>query len=130
MLELPQWTGYFLWKQYINDQGGICVEGDLNMKNECTGRRYNSNFVTSVRMKVCMVVKIIDDSVSTDETYIETLYEWIDSISKKPVNVRPHFLIQPMGDNFNVIINKYVYEKYGNYGMYNYILGSWYRYIF
>lgn len=37
-LELPQWTGYLIWRQYVNELGGICVGGDMNMHNECTGK--------------------------------------------------------------------------------------------
>lgn len=42
-LEIPIWSGYYLWRDAINLQGGICVGGDTNalVNNECKGgKRY------------------------------------------------------------------------------------------
>lgn len=45
-LEIPNWAGYYMWRDSINSEGGICVGGDTNalVNNECKGGKRYLNF--------------------------------------------------------------------------------------
>lgn len=78
-------------------------------------------------MKVCLRYKEIGTIGITEELYIQSLFDWIDDIYDRDVSERPHFVILPMGDEYNVMINKYIYDKYGKFGINNIVVGSWYN---
>lgn len=75
-------------------------------------------------MPVCL--QIIDYGVlNTNEIeYRELLTTWIDDIAQRENSEKPHFIILPMGDEYNTYLNKYIYDRFGMYGLEVGVIGS------
>lgn len=84
------------------------------MNNECE---------EGERLKVCLVMKIIDDLSMIKNEYHQAIIDWLDDIKIRENSEKPHFIILPMGDDINVLCNKHIMES-SSYGYNNMVVGS------
>lgn len=60
--------------------------------------------------------------------------EWIEEIAERDMSQKPHFILTPMGDEYNtlgiiyiiilLLVAEYIYKKYGEFGFNTYVIGS------
>lgn len=100
-------AGLYLWRDYANALGGICIGGSTFTDSNCEGgERYFSNLILNRRS-----VSIIAWNLVSDKSFENNLNIWFQDIISREMDLRPHIIITPFEFKYSTICNHCFYHS-------------------
>lgn len=98
-------TGVLLWRDFLNNRGGLCIGGTIT-NNECVG---------GTQYKVEVVLWNLKQDNDDSNDYLDHIEEWITDIRNRVKQLKPHVIITPYGNEYTLKTIEALSE-YGTYG--------------